>query len=91
MPSTFITKLIESHSNYRNEEYQEDLWQRSFEFLKEHLSPEIMGKYGPPGSPRQEPATGTASGKPDQGTEKAGAGADCAIDSQVANSDKTDT
>ena len=31
----------------RNEEYQEDLWRRSFEFLKEHLSPETVQKYCP--------------------------------------------
>ena len=29
----------------RNEEYQEDLWRRSFEFLKEHLSTESVRKY----------------------------------------------
>ena len=32
----------------RNEEYQEDLWRRSFEFLKEHLSTETVRKYCPP-------------------------------------------
>ena len=44
---------------YRNEEYQGDLWRQSFDFLKDHLSPEIMEKYGPPD---QEPA-GTDSGE----------------------------
>ena len=93
----FMLKWIESHTNYRktldyrNEEYQEDLWQRSFEFMKEHLSPEIMERYGPPPGSPQEPATGTASsGEPDQETEKDGA-PDSAIDSEVANSDKKDT
>ena len=28
--------------------WQEDLWRRSFEFLKEHLSPETIEKYCPP-------------------------------------------
>ena len=31
----------------RNEGFQEELWKRSFEFLKDHLSPEIVEKYGP--------------------------------------------
>ena len=31
----------------RNEQYQEDLWKRSFEFLKDHLSAETIEKYGP--------------------------------------------
>lgn len=47
---------------HRNEEYQEDLWRRSFEYLKEHLSPEIMEKYGPPG----QETTGTYSGEQNQ-------------------------
>ena len=36
---------------YRNEQYQEELWKRSFEFLKDHLSPETVEKYGPPSEP----------------------------------------
>ena len=35
----------------RNEEFQEDLWKRSFKFLKNHLSPEMVEKYGPPLEP----------------------------------------
>ena len=35
----------------RNEHYQEELWKRSFEFLKDHLSPETIEKYGPPPEP----------------------------------------
>ena len=31
----------------RNEQFQEELWKRSFEFLKDHLSPETVEKYGP--------------------------------------------
>ncbi len=30
----------------RNEAYQEELWRRSVEALREHLSPEILDKYG---------------------------------------------
>ena len=37
----------------RNESYQEDLWGRSFEYLRDHLSPETVEKYGP----TQEPTT----------------------------------
>ena len=37
----------------RNESYQEDLWRKSFEYLKDHLSPETVEKYGP----TQEPTT----------------------------------
>ena len=36
------------HFHGRNEEYQEDLWRRSFQFLEEHLSTEIVRKYCPP-------------------------------------------
>ena len=32
----------------RNEQFQEDLWKRSFDFLKDHLSAETKEKYGPP-------------------------------------------
>ena len=32
----------------RNEQFQEELWKRSFEFLKDHLSPETVDKYSPP-------------------------------------------
>ena len=39
----------------RNEQFQEELWKRSFEFLKDHLSPETVEKYSPP------PNTPTAS------------------------------
>ena len=31
---------------FRNESFQEELWKRSIEFLKDHLSPEILEKYG---------------------------------------------
>ena len=31
---------------YRNEQYQEELWRRSIDYLREHLSPEILEKYG---------------------------------------------
>ena len=33
---------------HRNEQFQEDMWRRSFEFLKDHLSAETKEKYGPP-------------------------------------------
>ena len=31
----------------RDEQNQEEMWKRSFEFLKDHLSPETVEKYGP--------------------------------------------
>ena len=31
----------------RNETYQEELWRRSVEALRDHLSPGILEKYGP--------------------------------------------
>ena len=34
----------------RNEQFQEELWKRSFEFLKDHLSPESVEKYSLPPS-----------------------------------------
>ena len=40
--------LLPIHLIIRDEKNQEDMWKRSFEFLKDHLSPEIMEKYGPP-------------------------------------------
>ena len=71
---------------YRNEEYQEALWQRSFEFLKEHLSPETVEKYGPPG---QEPAE-TDSGEQDQ-DQQSKAGATGAIETATSDEgSKTD-
>lgn len=33
---------------FRNERYQEELWRISFNYLKDHLSPETVEKYGPP-------------------------------------------
>ena len=36
----------------RNEQYQDELWKISFDYLKDHLSPETVEKYGPkPGQP----------------------------------------
>ena len=31
----------------RNEAFQEQLWSKTFEFLKDYLSPETVKKYGP--------------------------------------------
>ena len=31
----------------RNEGFQEELWKKSFEILKEHLSQDTIEKYGP--------------------------------------------
>ena len=31
----------------RDEKNQEEMWKKSFEFLKDHLSPETVEKYGP--------------------------------------------
>ena len=31
----------------RNEAYQEDMWSRTIGFLKDHLSPDALEKYGP--------------------------------------------
>ena len=41
----------------RNEQYQEELWKRSFEFLKDHLSPETVEKYGSPSEPPEAEGT----------------------------------
>ena len=38
----------------RNEQYQEDLWRRSIDMIKDYLSPEILATYGPPSSPPVE-------------------------------------
>ena len=57
----------------RNEQFQEELWKRSFEFLKDHLSPETMEKYAPPPSPvtptamTEETSTQQATQKEPQG------------------------
>ena len=32
--------------HFRNVEYQEELWRRSVEGLRDHLSPEILDMYG---------------------------------------------
>ena len=40
---------------HRNEQFQEELWKRSFEFLKDHLSPESVEKYSLPPLPRDTP------------------------------------
>ena len=32
---------------FRNEVFQEQLWSKSFEFLKDYLSPDTVEKYGP--------------------------------------------
>ena len=42
----------------RNEQYLEELWRRSVDALRDHLSPEILEKYGPSLSPST--ATGDA-------------------------------
>ena len=39
-----MTQIFTVH---RNEEFQEELWRKSVEFLKDHLSPETMEKFGP--------------------------------------------
>ncbi len=31
----------------RNEDFQEQLWKKTFDYLKEYLSPEVFSKYGP--------------------------------------------
>ena len=44
----------------RNEQFQEELWKRSFEFLKDHLSPESVEKYSlPPSLPPSNAPTVT--------------------------------
>lgn len=53
----------------RNEQYQEELWKRSFEFLKDHLSPETVEKYGPPSEP---PGTNEAEGTDVDGEKEQG-------------------
>lgn len=52
----------------RNEQFQEELWKRSFEFLKDHLSPETVEKYGPPPEPAETGET-TTQGVVDGGEE----------------------
>ena len=52
---------------------QEDLWRRSFEFLKEHLSPEMIEKYCPP--QEQERSEVEAGGAAHQKEEDKGQGA----------------
>ncbi len=34
-------------NTHRNEGFQEELWKQSFEFLKDHLSPDTIEKCGP--------------------------------------------
>ncbi|XP_064396428.1 uncharacterized protein LOC135343355 [Halichondria panicea] len=40
-------KVTAPNPDARNETYQEELWRRSIEALRDHLSPEILEKYGP--------------------------------------------
>ena len=47
---------------YRNEAFQEQLWAKSFEFLKDHLSPETVEKYGPSEPP---PSTDQVESQPE--------------------------
>ena len=35
--------------------YQEVMWSRTIEFLKDHLSPEMVENYGPPPEPAEVP------------------------------------
>ena len=51
----------------RNEQYQEELWKRSIAILRDHLSPEVLEKYGPPVSTEKKEEEGTA--EPEEGVE----------------------
>ena len=44
--SLLIYSLL--HYTRRNESYQEELWKRSIDMVREYLSPEILSTYGPP-------------------------------------------
>ncbi|XP_064396433.1 retinol dehydrogenase 12-like [Halichondria panicea] len=44
-------KVTAPNPDARNETYQEELWRRSVKALRDHLSPEILEKYGAPPSP----------------------------------------
>ena len=48
---------------YRNEVFQEQMWKKSFEMIKDHLSAETVEKYGPKAD--DEPATSQEEGIPD--------------------------
>ena len=57
---------------YRNEEYQEVLWRMSFDYLKDHLSPEAVEKYGPKPEPSAQLAAEPESNEtPADGQEEA--------------------
>ena len=43
----------------RNEQDQEELWKRSIAVLRDHLSPEVLEKYGPPVSTEKKEEEGT--------------------------------
>ena len=47
----------------RNEAFQEQMWKKTFEFLKDHLSPDAYEKYGP--KPEEEPTQSATEGKGD--------------------------
>ncbi len=55
----------------RNEAYQEDMWAKTIGFLKDHLSPDVMEKYG---SPQQSPAAIEVKGQEVSGAATEGAG-----------------
>ena len=55
-----------TYTTDRNEQYQEELWRRSIDALRDHLSPEILDKYGstlsPPVTTGDAVATATTEG-----------------------------
>ena len=53
----------------RNEQYQEELWKRSIAVLRDHLSPEVLEKYGPPVSTEKKEEEGTIAAEPAEGVE----------------------
>ena len=58
----------------RNEQFQEELWKRSFEFLKDHLSPESVEKYSLPPSlpPHDDTPTAAAAATEESSTQVQG-------------------
>ena len=54
---------------YRNEQYQEELWKRSIAILRDHLSPEVLEKYGPTVSTEKKEEDGTTAAEPEEEVE----------------------
>ena len=56
----------------RNEVYQEEMWSKTIEFLKDHLSPETVEKYGPPPEPAEVPGRKVEDGVASEGETESG-------------------